>query len=594
MIRFIILFLAFPISAFGQDENHDQKLADMLATQNYAEAEVYYTQYSENITSKAIINCYEALMTAYHGDSYSTISKINRILTENQYDIDFVSQVLYLTLIQCYVNINNYAQAIETCEQYINFIQTSPIHGNETQKKLHIEWVEEQKVIIAGYAKLNYDQNLADLLVNEQRCFDAEDYYSQYADSLKEEFIKQFYHVKMDMFYNRPDSAIIKINNIIDSHKFDTPNHLIPAFLYDPLIQSYYHTGNYSKAASVCEKYLRFIETSAIYNDEPVKNRLIKDISAKKRLFSDLSEIPPIQIKKGTKDSHIQLDTSYPFFLFKAKFNADSLNVLLDTGCNYHFFLDKTIADKIGVKIIQKDSINIINNKETKSQYGILNSFQIGNIQIKDVPVMVVYESWESQMPDSLKHKTESYIMPFFQSFDLVMGLPIMRLLEYIEFDLNKKQMNIPANNIPHVGKRNMYLTSKNIHWDLFVKSQLNDIEFIPFIDTGGGFSIFINETYYQHHKDKIPIISNDENAPLNLFLYNTGPLRDISNKKPYPINLTIDNLDTELGGDDDVYILPSGDILPSGGSDGLIGISVFYKYEKVIFNFRDMALSVF
>ena len=119
-----------------------------------------------------------------------------------------------------------------------------------------------------------------------------------------------------------------------------------------------------------------------------------------KKLAEAAKDIRPVIIKWEKNESRLAANKNLtyqndnlPFMTFHAKFNGvESNKLMMDTGLMTNMNITKSFADKIGVRLLP-DSIQMRSanqyEKVFNMQLGILDSFQLGNIIIYNLPIYV-------------------------------------------------------------------------------------------------------------------------------------------------------------------------------------------------------------
>ena len=119
-----------------------------------------------------------------------------------------------------------------------------------------------------------------------------------------------------------------------------------------------------------------------------------------KRLAEAAKDVKPVIVKWEKDETRLATNKnltyqneSLPFMTFNAKFNGVKSNKLfMDTGLMTSMNIMRSFADKIGVKLLpdtlQMQSANQY-GKVFHLQLGILDSFQLGNVTIYNLPVYV-------------------------------------------------------------------------------------------------------------------------------------------------------------------------------------------------------------
>ena len=119
-----------------------------------------------------------------------------------------------------------------------------------------------------------------------------------------------------------------------------------------------------------------------------------------KRLADAAKDIKPVILKWGKNESRLAANKnltyqndSLPFMTFNAKFNGvETDKLFMDTGLMTSMNIMRSFADKIGVRLLP-DSLQMRSanryGKVFNLQLGILDSLQLGNVIIYNLPVYI-------------------------------------------------------------------------------------------------------------------------------------------------------------------------------------------------------------
>jgi hypothetical protein len=107
---------------------------------------------------------------------------------------------------------------------------------------------------------------------------------------------------------------------------------------------------------------------------------------------------------------------------------------------------------------------------------------------MKNISVLVSEHDMLGQcIPDSIANdrKKAAKADSVLNQIQIFMGLPVIKMLNHVQFDLQKNEMSISLN------RKNTGDKESNLYIDnclLYVNTKINQADFTAFFDTGGGF----------------------------------------------------------------------------------------------------------
>ena len=441
--------------------------------------------------------------------------------------------------------------------------------------------------ILPAFAQRDYAKEIIDLLIKD-RCFEARDLYIQNRDKLPQNDKKfdLIYKSRMSMFFNKPDSTTIYLEelltNCIDSLGLSALSY------YGYLLSAYDNNQQFEEGINLCDKSIEFIKRNIFNMDYDFFRNQINYVENKKSSFKDRALNQPrirIERNKSGEVKAIQLNDG-EFIRFNAEYNGIQVETLFDTGTSFHFCMTKRLADKIGVKVISKDqdSIKNINNIPTRAFDGIIDSINIGDIKFYNIPVLVFYESMTASIPDTLD---KSRIKSLFSDTQIMMGLPIMKMIGKFEFDWKIRMLSFPENTkIPVSNNSSNIFSAKN---DLYIQLKINKLNYTGYIDTGSDDFLHMTFSFYEKNKSNIKIDSITQKLIINNFFI-TGYFIDI----PYEITKDVDIYFTNkyINSADQKILITDSPVSHMNTFDGYLGIHFFKKLgSKVVFDFDNMKI---
>ena len=347
----------------------------------------------------------------------------------------------------------------------------------------------------------NPSQTLVDL-IQTKKWFEIEDYYQQHKDSIDNEVVQPYYLAMTGEVFNRPYEAINAYEQLIDRNPNKMDASALTAAFGQPVLQLCADVQEYAKGEELCRKLITIFQNDTIVNSETRSLSIQGLTQAIEKFKLAPKEYPKLTIIKNTtynlSDIKLLQDTSMRGngIYFNAKWNGINLRTNFDTGASVCYIYNRTIAEKIGVKFNTIDTI-ILNNGKIRALIGVIDSLELGEFIITDVPVNVNIETIDTA--DSLQVKCDSILN---SAFDIVLGLPVIRHLGIIEFDFVKNTMSFPQKAIA-VNKRNLYID--NSFWKtLYMNIEICNTNFLTYFDTGGNEGLSINTDFFEKHKQCI------------------------------------------------------------------------------------------
>ncbi len=427
-------------------------------------------------------------------------------------------------------------------------------------------------IYLAGQTR-NYPQELTDILL-EGKCFNEINFYKENKDFLQDDYSQNFYFAMTYTHLNQPDSAIIYFNRLFDTYPGIFGTHAIN--IMENLKVNYMAMQDYQGAWDVVEKQIA-IAQNAQEIDEATKTAICDDYRQQQQHYERFLSQPKMEIiyPKGENNHLIKLDT-LDFIIFDAKYNNKNFRTLFDTGAQSCLFMSKRVADKIGVKKITEEKEWITNGKPTNANFCLIDSMNIGNILIKNIPAFVVDDEI---LPDSST----------INNFDIVIGLPFLRHLGSVEVDVENREVNIFSDSqIAENLKPNMYIVNNS----LVLNSEINGIDFNAFFDTGAnyyGLPMGVDEHFYEKHSDKI--LLNDSIDIQTMPTISFGKSGYLKFKLPSELDIELNDKVYNMKGKSVVYQERGEDY--NRDFDGFIYYPFLKLYKKSLFDFNKMTLYV-
>lgn len=297
---------------------------------------------------------------------------------------------------------------------------------------------------------------------------------------------------------------------------------------------------------------------------------------------------PKLQVSKreSRKNSMLNLLTDRgDGIYFNSNWNGISLRTHFDTGAGVGGYIwNRKIADKIGAKLNTSDTI--LFNNAISGLMGVVDSLQLGPFSVYAVPVFVSIEKIDSA--DRHQVLCDSILN---SSFDIVLGLPVMKNLGTIMFDFGKMAMSFPSKS-QSTCRRNLYIKNSA----LYLNMKVCDNDFLAFFDTGWRDpTLFINSEFYNTHKDQI--FADTVPSPVGKAIggCNKATMSTGLEYKCPQIDLKIGDLGLILTNECTLSKNKENDVqigtMETG--HGIIGSTIFDNCERVIFDFNEMVFRI-
>jgi hypothetical protein len=431
----------------------------------------------------------------------------------------------------------------------------------------------------------NYDQELCNLLYGKQMK-EAQHYYSEYKDSIFHPFTVDSYQLIFNMYTGNPDSVLLQlpvfIGNYYGSIVDDNLLLFLPTFYWDK--------GEYNSGLKILDIIDAFFNRQQ--NEEQGNEKSLKEVEKLKKRYKIMNDFPKqeIKISDSTEVIHVPVQTD-PLIIFEAKYNQTVLKTIFDTGATYPFFMQKKNVEKAGIRLIEPYSENIVNEKETSSAYGVIDSVRIGSLLIKNMPVFVIEDGYfDNYIHDSIMNSKEKLaaLDSIANLMEIIMGLPVIKMLNHIRFDLPDNGMEI---SFSHIGEdkenSNLYIESDR----LYLRIGINGVDFTAFMDTGGNLgniAMIISNCFYRNHAEQFPSTLSEAKGILTQCGMANGA-EHTDSFKPDILNMQLENCIVDFT--NETAILTDDSQFSFLSKDGYIGLGLLKKLKKVTFDFNAMRM---
>jgi len=227
-----------------------------------------------------------------------------------------------------------------------------------------------------------------------------------------------------------------------------------------------------------------------------------------------------------------------------------------------------------------------MNGTNVRAIEGVIDSVSLGDIRLYNIPVMVFLNKFGAMIQDSLKifPDKKAKVDSTFNSAQILLGLPAMRLIEQLEFNWKSMTLVLPEKHHSKKSEPNIYLEGNF----LYTQVGINQINYTSFLDCGWKGFIAIDSLFYERNKDQFRIDTLTYKKPLHYAML-TNVYKNIPYEYLAPDNLlSFDNKKVELQYKD-VIIYKSRN---TGTPNGVFGVYFFRRLgSKTVLDFLNMRL---
>lgn len=419
----------------------------------------------------------------------------------------------------------------------------------------------------------NYDQEFGNLLFSKQMT-EVQSYYAENKNNITHPFVLDSYQLISNIYSEKTDSVLLQFPVFISNYYGTIADGNLLLFL--PTF--YGDLGEYSNGL----KMLDILETffTRKQNEGQKNENILKNAIKLKKHYESMSRLPKMEICNANNAGsiHIPIQTD-PLVIFEAQYNQISLRTIFDTGTSYYFITQKNYAEKARIKMIEPYSEILFNGKEIRFSYGMLDSICIGSLSIKNIPILIAEDDrfFYKTISDSLMNEDKLSKADSMSSLmEVIMGLPMIKMLNYVSLDLQKNDLSISLNHRQETEEEsNIYIENM-----LYLRSKINGLDFTVFVDTGGNLgdtAVIISNHFYQNHVELFSSLSSNVNKTVN-----SNPSVPIANA----FNIQIGNGMIDLFAKVD-FQFPY--VHKNGGYIGLVGL--LKKLKQVTFDFKSMRM---
>lgn len=421
-------------------------------------------------------------------------------------------------------------------------------------------------------------------LLNEGRYFEAKDLYNEISDSVPLN-IASYYKFRMAEGMNRKDIAVNELEKSLSSYPDLFGNETID--IYSLLFNTYRNLGKYEKVISFYKLAREHLKKNPYnLNKEELALRK-KNLEEAFSYFKEVSSQPSIKIHRKATNESINMEDSL-MLGFKAKFNGVPQMTILDTGVDSYILMKKTTAKAIGIRL-KNETKGALNGVEMMGEENMVDSIEVGNITLYNIPVIIYDFDLTSCLSDSIRK--DSSTMERFKIADKylenpIIGLPSMLLIGKIEIDWENKNIFFPYKNSNILRKDNNLFVFNNM---LYARLKINRIPFTGLLDSGSDDYINMDTIFYQKYQKEIPIDTTTVKEKLNIASVH-GVQLDVKYMVADNPIIEFSERTIRYTGKHNIQIYPM--FLPYQVSDGVLGINFMKSIgRKILLDFDNMRL---
>lgn len=399
-----------------------------------------------------------------------------------------------------------------------------------------------------------------------------------------------YYKYRMYGFMNKKDSVAVCLEKMLEDYPEFIGNNAIVTYM--ELFNIYAELKDYEKGIYAYKRILEHLEDNPYDINEEKIGAWKKNIEESFAYFKQVVNEPPIKVRRKEVADTLKIEGSERL-RFEARFNGILHKTLFDTGVNTYCLMSKRYADKMGINYnkaeVRSEPINEMNIPVMRV---LLDSIEIGNVTLYNVPIKIYDYTINFCLPDSVKNDTLK--MKSFESGknDLqapIIGLPTMQLMRKLLIDYEKNYISFPQQDI-----KSERGTEPNLFFfydGLFTQIKLNGVNFTGYLDTGFDNYIEIDSLFYDKHKDDIPIDNSAEKKSYHIAMFHQFWV-DIPYKTSSRLIITFNKKPMTSAPDSPIKIYALQSMWPAKLLDGVVGYEFFKKIgRKVLLDFDNMRL---
>ncbi len=358
----------------------------------------------------------------------------------------------------------------------------------------------------------------------ESKIFELDEIYHNHKKELHP-FLQKLHRANRYLWLDRDEEALPILAELYNQATEERIEPYLRCLLSYAILDSFVKTKN-KEDFKLWEDYLKnYIKANPDSLPEQTLKNYETSIDHTKANLSyhltiNLSSVPSEEnfvLKTDTINTHL--------IKLPALVNDKPAKVLFDTGVtNIPMFMNKVAADSLGVKYRMRDSL-LVNQVMMSVSEGVLDSLTIGEMKYYNIPFIVKDLPHVRNVPDSLKNdkdfcqrlkRVEAEMM------NPVIGFDLIKLMGKMQFDFEKNELLV-------YGKKNIHLDSLDLskpidmaystNLALQIKIKVSNQLLNAFFDTGSDTYLYVNEVFYQQHKNILPLKAKDKSEePMYIF----------------------------------------------------------------------------
>ena len=402
----------------------------------------------------------------------------------------------------------------------------------------------------------------ASIMISGGRMFELQAFYATNQDSMSAT-MRHYAAAWLYSAFGNGRQACKAFNRLLKRHA----RALSPA-VYARLVQELAHVlhrqGRNKQAAKVFRQYK---------NDIPPETDSITAIET--RRYEELYQAyaaQPINLLKRHGDAHIPFRTdsvgtpghASVAVIIPARLNGTPLEAFFDTGSSANI-LSASLARRLRLRLMAA-RIKIEGMSGVEARLGIADTLETGDIVLRNVPFYIV-DTPETAATDSCG----------LDRLQFVLGAPWMQALGVLKIQMNRRTIVSPAVQPTLNAAPNLYyaLSSRVLH------TQVHHADYtFPVVPDFGASHSVLGRNFMEQHRDYVA-----ENGRRARATYGgLGGIAEADAYELYKYDIRFEYL---------CHIFPAIDVFEQQ-TDNLLGMDFFSCFREVIFDLKNMHLSVY